>query len=46
VDELYALGLPGLFAGLRSFHTAGLIRTDTEPPHFFERATRVYPAQG
>ena len=44
VDELHALHFPGLFADLRSFHRAGLIRTDTAAPRFFERATRVYAA--
>ena len=42
VDELHGMRLPGLFADLRSFHRAGRIRTDTTPPRFFERATRVY----
>jgi hypothetical protein len=44
VDELHALRFRGLFADLRSFHRAGLIRTDTSAPRFFERATRVYAA--
>jgi hypothetical protein len=46
VDELHALGLPGLFADLRAFHREGLIRASTTPPRFFERETRVYPADG
>ncbi|MDR6612216.1 hypothetical protein [Leifsonia sp. 1010] len=43
VDELHRMRLPGLFADLRSFHRAGLIRVSTTPPRFFERETRVYP---
>lgn len=43
MDELHRMRLPGLFADLRSFHRAGLIRTSTTPPRFFERQTRVYP---
>ena len=43
MDELNGMHLPGLFANLRCFHSAGLIRTSTTPPRFFERDTRVYP---
>lgn len=43
MDELHGMRLPGLFAGLRSLHRAGLIRTDTTPPRFFERGTRIFP---
>lgn len=46
MDELNGMRLPGLFASLRSLHRAGLIRTDTTPPRFFERGTRVFPADG
>lgn len=42
VDELHALGLPGLFADLRALHRDGAITASAEPPRFFERATRVY----
>ena len=42
VDELHGMRLPGLFADLRAFHTAGLIDASSTPPRFFERATRVY----
>jgi len=42
VDELHALGLPGLFANLRSLYRDGSIAASAEPPRFFERATRVY----
>jgi hypothetical protein len=44
VDELHAMRFPGLFAALRSLHRAGVVRTDTSVPRFFERATRVYAA--
>lgn len=46
MDELHGMRLPGLFAGLRALYRAGLIRTDTAPPRFFERGTRVFPADG
>ena len=46
VDELHALGLPGLFADLRALHRDGLITASTEPPRFFERATQVYATAG
>lgn len=46
MDEVHGMRLPGLFASLRSLHSAGLIRTDSTPPRFFERSTRVYPAEG
>lgn len=42
VDELHTLGLPGLFANLRALYRNGLISASTEPPRFFERATRVW----
>ncbi|RDV44350.1 hypothetical protein DOE76_13290 [Leifsonia sp. ku-ls] len=46
MDELHGMRLPGLFAGLRSLHRAGLICTDSATPRFFERGTRVFPVDG
>jgi hypothetical protein len=46
IDELHGMRLPGLFADLRALHRAGLISADTEPPRFFERGTRIFPAEG
>jgi len=43
MDELSGMQLPGLFADLRCFLRAGLIRTSTTPPRLFERETRIYP---
>ncbi len=46
VDELHRMRLPGLFADLRALHRAGLIRTSSTPPRFFERSTCVFPVDG